>query len=351
MLNKAEKIRYARHIILPEIGEKGQVRLKNAKVLVVGAGGLGCPVLQYLVAAGIGKIGIIDNDVVEESNLQRQVLFSAEDIGKNKAKLAAEKLEKQNPFVQFEIFSERLTHENALSILGDYDIVVDGSDNFPTRYLVNDACVMLVKPLVFGSIFKFEGQVSVFNYQDGPTYRCLYAEPPADGEVPNCAEIGVIGVLPGICGTLMANEVIKIITGVGKVLKGVLLSFDALTMNFDHFQFSLDPKNKHVTLLNDYALACGIVNEISAVDLKKKMERNEDFQLIDVREESEYVQRNIGGVLIPLGALEKNLDRINSSKETIVHCASGARSKKAVQLLREKGFANVYNLRNGLLDF
>lgn len=351
MLSEKEKIRYARHLILPEVGEAGQTRLKAARVLVIGAGGLGCPVLQYLVAAGVGNIGVIDGDVVEESNLQRQILFSHADIGQKKSDLAVKKLKAQNAFVDLKSYAERLTSQNALRIFENYDVVVDGSDNFPTRYLVNDACVMLNKTLVFGSIFKFEGQVSVFNYKNGPTYRCLYPEPPADGDVPNCAEIGVIGILPGICGTLMANEVIKIITGVGKVLSGELLSFNAITTQFDHFTFSVNPKNRNIHAFSDYEQFCAMSNEISASQLKKKIERKEDFQLIDVREKQEYDQKNIGGILIPLNALEKNLSQIDGSKETIVHCASGARSKKAVQLLREKGFTKVYNLRNGLLDF
>src|ERR1035437_2494874 len=230
-----EKRRYARHIILPEIGLEGQQKLKQAKVLVVGAGGLGCPVLQYLTAAGVGTLGIIDFDTVDESNLQRQVLYSTEDIGKHKAAIAKEKLEKQNPDINLVSHVAHLTSANALEIISQYDIVVDGSDNFATRYLVNDACVILNKVLVFGSIFKFEGQVSVFNYKGGPTYRCLYPEAPAEGDVPNCAEIGVLGVLPGIVGTLQANEVIKIITGIGDILSGKLLTLDALTMQFNTF--------------------------------------------------------------------------------------------------------------------
>ncbi|HXB40868.1 MAG TPA: molybdopterin-synthase adenylyltransferase MoeB [Bacteroidia bacterium] len=351
MLSEKEKIRYARHLFLPEMGEEGQLKLKQAKVLVVGAGGLGCPVLQYLTAAGVGTVGIIDFDKVEESNLQRQILFSAEDVGKYKAEVAKEKLSKQNYHIDLVSHVAYLTSENAREVILQYDIVIDGSDNFATRYLVNDACVMLNKVLVFGSIFKFAGQVSVFNYKNGPTYRCLYPEPPAEGEVPNCSETGVLGVLPGICGTLMINEAIKIITGIGNVLSGELLSFDALTMQFNTFKVELNPVNKEIKKLIDYELFCGAASEISAQELKNKISAEENFQLIDVREKSEYDLKNIGGVLIPLNTLNENLEKLSPEKEIIVHCASGARSKKAAQLLREKGFKKVFNLKNGLLDF
>jgi sulfur-carrier protein adenylyltransferase/sulfurtransferase len=351
MLSEKEKTRYNRHLILPEIGEKGQLKLSQAKVLVVGAGGLGCPVLQYLTAVGVGTIGIIDSDRVEESNLQRQILFSTEDVGKYKAEVAKEKLKKQNPHINLISYISHLTSSNALEVISHYDVVVDGSDNFATRYLVNDACVMLDKTLVFGSIFKFDLQASVFNYKNGPTYRCLYPEPPAEGEMPNCAEIGVLGVLPGICGTLMANEVIKIITKTGDVLNGKLLTFDALSMQFNTFEIVSNEKNKKIAALIDYEIFCGTGKEISAEELKQKIKSKEDFQLIDVREMAEYQIKNIGATLIPLGELANNLDKINSEKEIIVHCASGARSKKAVNLLKEKGFKRVYNLKNGLLDF
>ena len=238
-----------------------------------------------------------------------------------------------------------------MPIISEYDIVVDGTDNFATRYLVNDACVILNKPLVFGSIFKFEGQVSVFNYNDGPTYRCLYPEPPAEGEVPSCAEIGVVGVLPGVIGALMANEVIKIIVGIGDVLTGKLLMFDSLSMQFNVFDVNLDPENKKINTLIDYELFCGSINEIASEELKRKINLKEDFQLIDVREAAEYQLKNIGGLSIPLSELLKNLSKINPEMEIVVHCASGARSKKAVALLREHGFKKVYNLKNGLLDF
>ncbi|MGZ3865731.1 MAG: molybdopterin-synthase adenylyltransferase MoeB [Bacteroidia bacterium] len=351
MLNEKEIRRYARHLILPEIGESGQIKLKQAKVLVVGAGGLGCPVLQYLTAAGLGTIGIVDADRVDESNLQRQILLSTEDIGKYKAEVAKEKLAKQNPHIDLISYVSYLTSANVLELISQYDIVVDGSDNFATRYLVNDACVMLNKILVFGSIFKFDGQVSVFNYRNGPTYRCLYPEPPDAGEVPNCAETGVLGVLPGICGSLMANETIKIITGIGNVLSGKLLMFDSLTMQFNSVNIVAIPENKNIKALIDYEVFCGNAQEITVEQLKEKINANENFQLIDVREQAEFNAKNIGATLIPLGELANNLHKISPEKEIIVHCASGARSKKAVALLKEKGFKKVYNLKNGLLDF
>jgi len=350
-LNTEEVKRYSRHIILPEIGLEGQEKLKQAKVLVIGAGGLGCPVLQYLTAAGVGTIGIIDFDRVEESNLQRQILYSVGDIGKYKAEVAKEKLSKQNPYINLTSHISHLTSSNAIEVISNYDIIVDGSDNFATRYLVNDACVFLKKPLVFGSIFKFDGQVSVFNYKDGPTYRCLYPDPPANGEVPNCAEIGVIGVLPGIIGTLQANEVIKIITGIGEVLSGRLLAFDALSVQFNTFDIVAHAENKKINKLIDYDIFCGNSKEISAEELKQKINSKEDFQLVDVRELAEYQIKNIGGTLIPLGELAANINKLNIEKETIIHCASGVRSKKAVIFLLEKGFKKVYNLKNGLLDF
>jgi sulfur-carrier protein adenylyltransferase/sulfurtransferase len=350
-MTNEELKRYARHIILSEIGLEGQQKLKQAKVLVIGAGGLGCPVLQYLTAAGIGTIGIVDFDKVDESNLQRQVLYSTEDVGKPKAQIAKEKLSKQNPYINIIAHLAQLTAANALEIVSLYDIVVDGSDNFATRYLVNDACVILNKTLVFGSIFKFDGQVSVFNYKDGPTYRCLYPEPPADGEVPNCAEIGVIGVLPGIIGTLQANEVIKIIVGVGEVLSGKLLVFNALTMQFNTFGIGVNGANKKIDKLIDYDIFCGNTIEISADELKEKIKLKQDFQLLDVRELNEYQIKNIGGKLIPLNEVATNLNKLSKEKELVVHCASGIRSKKAIAILKENGFTKVYNLKNGLLDF
>ena len=344
--------RYNRHIILPEIGLLGQKKLKCAKVLVIGAGGLGCPVLQYLAGAGVGTIGIVDDDKVDESNLQRQILFNLNDIGKSKALVAVEKLSAQNPNCQFKDYQVRLTTANALEIISGYDIVVDGSDNFPTRYLVNDACVMLCKPLVFGSVFKFEGQVAVFNYKGGATYRCLYPQPPSSEEVPNCSEIGVLGVLPGTVGLLQATEVIKIITGIGHVLSNKLLRFDALNMSFETFSFNLNPKNKEIRAFTDYEQFCGLtVKEISAEQLKEKLRLHEQIQIIDVREPEEYAVKNMGATLIPLGTLADNLDKIKPNVPIVVHCQGGGRSKKAAQLLMEKGFQNVTSLKGGMREY
>ena len=256
MLTKQEFQRYSRHIIIPEIGIIGQEKIKNSKVLVIGAGGLGCPVGQYLAAAGVGTIGIVDFDEVDESNLQRQILFTPEDIGKSKAEVAAQKLKKQNPNLQFTIYNLQFTSANSLDIIKNYDIIVDGSDNFPTRYLVNDSCVILGKPLVSGSVFKFQGQVSVFNYKNGPTYRCLFPEPPNSDDVPNCTEIGVLGVLSGIIGTIMANETLKIILEIGKVLSGKLLVMDTLSLTMQTLSFRRNPKNLNIKNLIDYQVFC-----------------------------------------------------------------------------------------------
>ena len=348
-LGGAELKRYNRHIILPEIGLEGQQKLKLAKVLVIGAGGLGCPLLQYLAAAGVGTISIIDSDKIDESNLHRQILYSSNDVGKNKADIAAKKLSELNPFIKIIPIVSYLNSENALQLFSDFDIIIDGSDNFATRYLVNDACVILNKPFVSGSIYKFQGQISVFNYHDGPTYRCLYPEP---GEIPNCAEIGVLGVLPGIVGCLMANETIKMIIGNGEVLSGKLLVFDSLTMQFNTFEFSSVAENKTIKTLGNYDFFCDTkVKEITADELKNKILLSEKFQLIDVRELHEYEIKNIGGVLIPLNELENNLDKISTTLPLIIHCQSGMRSKKAIELLKQKGFNNLTNLKNGLMDF
>ncbi len=350
MLSDKQRKRYARHLMLPGIGEEGQERLCSAKVLVVGAGGLGCPVLQYLAAAGTGTIGILDFDSVEESNLQRQVLYTTEDVGKPKAAAAAARLSAMNPLVNFRIHHTMLDRGNALEIPGEYDLVVDGSDNFPTRYLVNDACVILGKPLVFGSIFRFEGQVSVFNYRGGPTYRCLFPEPPAESL--NCSETGVLGVLPGIIGTLQANEAIKIITGQGEVLSGKLLLLDALNSSFSMVSFGADEKNKNIReLRSDYGLICtpAEIREISHEAFGKMIAGKEDFQLVDVREPSEYKKFNIGGDLIPLGEIEKHLGRISRTRKVVIHCKAGGRSRQAVKILQEKhGYANLYNLTGGI---
>jgi molybdopterin/thiamine biosynthesis adenylyltransferase/rhodanese-related sulfurtransferase len=350
-MTNEELKRYDRQIILPEIGTDGQEKLKQASVLVIGAGGLGCPVLQYLVAAGVGTIGIVDDDTIDESNLQRQVLYSTDDIGKPKVTVAIGRLSAQNPHCKFKAYKEQLTTANALDIIKGYDIIVDGSDNFPTRYLVNDACVILGKPLVFGSVFKFEGQVAVLNFKGSATYRCLYPVPPDTEEVPNCSDIGVLGVLPGLVGLMQANEVIKVITDIGEVLSNKLLRFDALTMNFETFSFRLNPANREINSLSDYEEFCATgVKEISGAELKEKIRLKENIQIIDVREPAEYEAKNIGAVSIPLGQLANNIHRIERTIPVIVHCQSGVRSRKAVELLREEGFNNVYSLRGGLAN-
>jgi sulfur-carrier protein adenylyltransferase/sulfurtransferase len=343
--------RYSRQTILPEVGLAGQAKLTNASVLVVGAGGLGSPVLLYLAAAGVGRLGIIDADKVDVTNLQRQVIYVTEDEGKSKAETAAKRLSALNPEINIDVYPVWLSKDNALDIFSKYDIVVDGSDNFATRYLVNDACVMLNKPLVFGSIFKFEGQVSVFNYKGGPTYRCLFPEPPAAGEVPNCSEIGVIGVLPGIIGTLQANEVIKIILGNGDVLSGVLYMYDALSNDVQKLKVFKDPVASIVTELGTYEEVCETSPDIDKNTFDAWVEKNVVFQLIDVREPHEFEQKNIGGELIPMNTIKDNLNRIREDIPVIVHCQMGGRSRKIVDFLYEKGYKNVYNLKGGLRDF
>ncbi|GAA3920121.1 molybdopterin-synthase adenylyltransferase MoeB [Hymenobacter algoricola] len=353
-----EHKRYSRHLLLPEIGLAGQQQLKATRVLVVGCGGLGCPVLQYLAAAGVGTLGLLDYDTVDESNLQRQVLYSTADVGRPKALVAAEKLRAQNPFITVLVHQLQLAAANALPLFAAYDVVVDCSDNFATRYLVNDACVLLDKPLVFGAIFKFEGQVSVFNYQQGPTYRCLYPTPPTPGEAPNCSEIGVLGVLPGIIGTLQATETLKILTGIGEVLRGRLLLLDALAMRFQTIRFALVPANRQLPGLIDYAAFCGddqpaatAVAEMPAAELKRRLLAHEPLLLLDVREPHEHAARSIGGRLIPLGQLAASLAELPPGVPIVVHCASGIRSKKAARLLLDHGFGPVYSLQNGLADF
>jgi molybdopterin/thiamine biosynthesis adenylyltransferase/rhodanese-related sulfurtransferase len=360
-LSPAETNRYSRHLLLPEIGPEGQQKLKAARVLVIGCGGLGCPVLQYLAAAGVGTLGLLDYDTVDDSNLQRQVLYTTADVGQPKAVLAAEKLRAQNPFIALQTHQVLLSAENALRLFADYDIVVDCSDNFATRYLVNDACVLLGKPLVFGAIFKFEGQVSVFNYQNGPTYRCLYPEPPAPGDAPNCATIGVLGVLPGLVGTMQANEALKIILEIGEVLSGRLLLVDALSMRFQSIRFRALPANQQLAGLSpDYAAFCGEAPleaaparapEITADELKEWQQQGQPLLLLDVRELHEHARRSIGGQLVPLGQLPNALAELRRDAPVVVHCASGVRSQKAALLLLANGFAEVYSLRNGLADY
>lgn len=366
-----ELARYSRHLIIPEFNIEGQKRLKAAKVLVVGTGGLGAPLLQYLTAAGVGTIGVLDFDVVDASNLQRQVLFTVEDVGRPKVEAAVDRLQKQNPYVKFVVHNVRLTSENALEIIADYDVVADGTDNFATRYLVNDACVLLGKVNVYASIFRFEGQASVFNYRYadgsvGPNYRDLFPEPPPAGLVPSCAEGGVIGVLPGILGTLQANEVIKVLTGVGETLAGRLFLFDALsfetrTLNvLKDVNNPLTGQNPTQTGLIDYEQFCGIpheevnvaVKEISVQELASWQNLKVDFQLIDVREAYEYDIANLGGELIPLKTVAEHADRIALDKKVVVHCRSGKRSADAIRILEKQfGFQNLYNLKGGILAF
>lgn len=369
MFSKEEISRYSRHFILPGFGREGQEKLKMAKVLVVGAGGLGSPVLLYLAAAGVGTIGIIDHDVVEPSNLQRQVLFTTADTGKKKTEIAKGRLQSLNPHIDYRLFPERLSAANALEIIKDFDIVADGTDNFPTRYLVNDACVILKKVNVYASIFRFEGQVSVFNYlgQDGitgPDYRDIFPVPPPAGSVPDCAEGGVLGVLPGMIGAIQANEVIKLITGIGQPLAGKLFLLNALTLETQIIRFSKDANREPVTKLIDYDFFCNgtihadsktnqsSMKEITAEEFIEWKENKEDFQLIDVREKSEYAVSDMGGELIPLKEIENNLGKISRDKKVVIHCRSGKRSAEAIRILETKyGFTNLYNLAGGIIAY
>jgi sulfur-carrier protein adenylyltransferase/sulfurtransferase len=364
-LSHEEIRRYGRHLILPEVGLEGQMKLKTASVLLVGAGGLGSPLALYLAAAGIGRMGIVDFDVVDESNLQRQVLHSTPYVGRPKLDSAKDRIHAINPNVEVQLFSTRLTSENALGIIGGFDIVADGTDNFPTRYLVNDACVLLEKPNVYGSIFRFEGQVSVFSAPGGPCYRCLYEDPPPPGLVPSCAEGGVLGVLPGIIGTIQAAETVKYILGIGEPLVGRLLLFDALTMKTRELKLRRNPSCKvcgdhpEITELIDYETFCGIApaplkgagvdeNAITVTDLKAEIDRGENPFLLDVREPVEYQIANLGGHLIPLNDLPRRVHELDSSQEIVVYCHSGIRSGQAVQFLKQLGFRKVKNLLGGI---
>ncbi|QJD79996.1 molybdopterin-synthase adenylyltransferase MoeB [Spirosoma rhododendri] len=344
-LTEAEQSRYSRHLLLPEIGTAGQEKLRDARVLVVGAGGLGCPALQYLAAAGVGTLGVVDGDTVAESNLHRQILFGPADVGQSKAMVAAARLQAQNPLIAVKPHLTFLTRDNALSLLADYDLIVDGSDNFATRYLVNDACVLLNKPLVFGSIYRFEGQVSVFNVGDGPTYRCLYPDP---SDLPSCAEAGVLGVLPGIVGCLMANEVIKLLTGVGNPLIGRLLLFDALTMQFQTVRFATDPANKQITDLPAGLAVCDPVPAIAYADYLDWKKRDDTVLLIDVRQPDEAARQTLGGQLIPLAELLAHPEQVPTDRPVVIHCQSGGRSSQAVAFLQERGYTQVWNLTGGI---
>ena len=340
MFSTAEQSYYQRQLSLPELGPEGQQRLHDARVLVIGAGGLGCPALTYLAAAGVGTIGIADFDRVEISNLHRQILFTVADVGRPKAEVAAERLQLLNPYSKITTYPQGLNRENALSIVTEYDLVLDGSDNFPTRYLVNDACVLLDKPLVFGSIYKFEGQVSVFNYQGGPTYRCLYPTPPGEGEVPNCAEIGVLGVLPGIIGSLQAVEAIKIITGLGEVLSGKILLYDALRASFQTFRFAAQSDSRNFAALQaDYGTTCALpaagLEEIEFEELEQILQQLTPPTLIDVREPGEFERFNIGGINWPLNTLAQRLPDLQNKTDVVLLCQSGIRSRKAYEILSE----------------
>ena len=357
---KEELARYNRHIIIPDFGIEAQKKLKAAKVLVIGSGGLGSPLLLYLAAAGVGTLGIVDLDVVDDSNLQRQVLFGVQDIGTPKVEAAKIRLKQLNPHIKIKTYNTQFTSKNALEIIRDYDVVADGTDNFPTRYLVNDASVLAGIPNVYASIFQFEGQVSVFNYTDkndtkGPNYRDLYPTPPEPGLIPNCAEGGVLGVLPGIIGSLQANEVIKVITGVGEPLSGRFFVFDALTFETRTLKITKRANSTEIKELIDYEQFCGIsaiekpVKEISTLELENWISNGEDFQIIDVRETSEYEQINIGAHLIPLGEVIARNHEIEREKKVVIHCRSGARSAKAIRQLEEIGFDNLYNLKGGIL--
>ncbi len=369
-LSISELLRYSRHMAIPEFGIEGQQKLKNSRVLVIGCGGLGAPLLQYLAAAGVGTIGILDFDAVEDSNLQRQVLFNTHDLGQPKVEVAKDQLLKLNPHIDIHTHLTQLTSDNALDIFKNYDVIADGTDNFPTRYLVNDACVMLDKVNVYGSIFRFEGQVSVFNYIDengnaGPNYRDLFPTPPPPGMVPSCAEGGVLGVLPGIVGSLQVNEIIKVLTGLGEPLSGKFLRFDALKFEFRTFNVKknknnpISGENPTIHELIDYEAFCGLtgqqsengeVKEISVSEYKNMVDRNEDHQLIDVRENYEYYIANMGGKLIPLDRIQEFANEIDPDRKTIVHCRSGGRSREAILRLQEEhGFNNLYNLKGGIL--
>jgi adenylyltransferase/sulfurtransferase len=368
-LSPPEVARYSRHLIMPEVGMAGQKRLKSARILLIGAGGLGSPLGLYLAAAGIGRIGLVDFDAVDFSNLQRQILHGTPDVGRSKLLSARDKLQAINPEVQLDLYETRLTSANALSILEPYDIVIDGTDNFPTRYLVNDACVLLKKANVYGSIFRFDGQASVFFPPHGPCYRCLYPEPPPPGEVPSCAEGGVLGILPGLIGCIQATEAVKLILGKGEPLIGRLLLYDALQMTFQEFKVRRNPKcpmcgdHPTITRLIDYEQFCGLRGQEAPVkettdsqwettveDLKARLDRQEKVFILDVRNPEEYqICRLPGSVLIPLPELPQRFGELDKSREMIVHCKGGIRSLKAVNFLRERGFDKLKNLKGGIL--
>ncbi|MFW5943516.1 MAG: molybdopterin-synthase adenylyltransferase MoeB, partial [Chloroflexota bacterium] len=370
-LNNEEVQRYSRHLIMPEVGMEGQRKLKAASVLLIGAGGLGSPLAMYLAAAGVGRIGLVDYDVVDYTNLQRQVIHGTSDVGRPKLESAKERIQDINPHVQVDTYAVPLTSDNALDILEPYDVIIDGTDNFPTRYLTNDACVLLGKPNVYGSIFRFEGQVSVFHAEEGPCYRCLFPEPPPPGLVPSCAEGGVLGVLPGTVGALQASEAIKLILGIGQPLVGRLLLYDALNMEFNEVRLRKNPdcpvcgENPTVTELIDYEQFCGMpahdrslytagvngddedVPTITPAQVKQRLDAGEELLLLDVREPHEWEISNLehhGAVLIPQGEVLEHLNELDTAREIVVQCRTGARSAQVVQLLQEHGFTKLYNL-------
>ena len=363
-LSNEEILRYSRHLIMPEVGMEGQLKLKQARVLCIGAGGLGSPLALYLGAAGVGTLGIVDFDVVDFTNLQRQVIHGTSDVGRKKLDSAADTLREINPNIEIRKFETRLTSANALELFREFDIITDGTDNFPTRYLVNDACVLTGKPNVYGSIFRFEGQASVFATKEGPCYRCLYPEPPPPGLVPSCAEGGVLGILPGLVGVIQATETIKLILGSGEPLIGRLLLVDALSMRFRELKLRKNPDcpacgtHPAVTELIDYNQFCGIrgeeatgptsMTDISVEELKKRLDRGDDIFVLDVREPHEYQICNLGGYLIPLNDLPKRVSELDSSREIVVHCKMGGRSAKATDFLRQSGFTKVHNLTGGI---
>jgi len=366
-LSKDEILRYSRHLIMPEVGMEGQLKLKQARVLCIGAGGLGSPLALYLGAAGVGKLGLVDFDVVDFTNLQRQVIHGTSDVGRAKLDSARDTLREINPHVEVETFETRLSSDNALDLFRAYDVIADGTDNFPTRYLVNDACVLLGKPNVYASIFRFEGQASVFYAEQGPCYRCLYPEPPPPGLVPSCAEGGVLGVLPGIMGCIQAMETVKLILGRGDSLIGRLLLFDALGMKFRELKLRKNPDcpicgtHRTITKLIDYEQFCGIrgeehtpaqigIPEITPAEVKRKMDVREPFALIDVREPHEFqICRIPGSKLIPLGDVPRRMSELNSADDIVVHCKSGMRSARAVDFLMKSGFRKIHNLKGGIL--
>src|SRR5438874_1130401 len=366
VLSNDEILRYSRHLIMPEVGMEGQQKLKAAKVLCIGAGGLGSPLALYLTAAGVGTLGMVDFDVVDYTNLQRQIIHTTADVGRKKLDSAADKLKAINPYINLRTFDTRLSSDNALELFRDFNIIADGTDNFPTRYLVNDACVITGKPNVYGSIFRFEGQASVFATEKGPCYRCLYPEPPPPGLVPSCAEGGVLGILPGLVGVIQATEVIKLILGKGEPLIGRLLLVDALAMKFRELKLRKNPDcpacgaHPTITKLIDYNEFCGIrgeekpvtetgISEMQVEELKRRLDAGDNLFVLDVREPHEYQICNIGGHLIPLGDLPKRVNELDSSREIVAHCRSGVRSAKAVGFLQQAGFKKVHNLAGGIL--